>query len=213
MLSFRTGFVKVSSAFRGKPFSILLGGLMLLLLSLTCLAPAQASAAEPTEYTVTGKVLAKGQDNFTLKRPNSTTPATLRVNAQTQYYQGTKPVSFSAMQVGMEISVVIRWQAQGNFYLALRVYLPAAPDQGGCARPYVSSPLSAQVAAKTPNSFTVTWSNNETSKISFLVTSATKFSYKGEPASFASMYVGEQIRFVVQSCGDGKYYVREVNLL
>jgi hypothetical protein len=181
---------------------------MVFSLGFTSFNPTTASAAEATGYPVSGKVTAKGSDNFTLLFSNNTS-VTFKINSATQFTQNGKSATFGDLKVGMLINATVISQGSGKPYLALKVTLPAS-DQNSCSKEYTSGVLDATVTAKTANSFSVKWTNGGTSTIPFLVNSATQFIQDGHPASFADLKVGQHIQFQLGSCGDGKYYALKV---
>jgi hypothetical protein len=185
---------------------------MVFSLGFTSFEATTASAAEPaTGYPVSGKVTAKGSDNFTLLFTSTNTSVTFKVNSSTQFMQDGKAVTFGELKVGMLVNALVISQGQGRPYLALKVTLPAASPTT-CEHPYTSGLLEATVAAKTADSFSVKWSNGQVSTVPFRVTGATQFIQDGHSVSFADLKVGQHIQFQLSSCGDGKYYAVKVIL-
>lgn len=174
--------------------------------TLTSLSPATASAATaPVTHQVSGKVTAKASGNFTLLMSNNVS-ATFAVTPNTKYFQGGKPASFAAMEVGMQISAEVTYDSKVSpYYIATYVSLPTPPPP--C---YTSGQLSGKVTALTATSFTVASTNGGTT--TFLVSGDTKFYLDGKASSFASLKVGMSIQFTVKSCGDGKYTAVTVNM-
>lgn len=176
-------------------------------LALISFSPTIASAQEGQTYPVSGKVTAKTADTFTMLVNNNN--VTFRITATTQFTQGGKPATFGAMQVGMQISAQVAFEGNSKLYVARTVTLPTPPPPPTC---YTSGLMTAKVAGKNADSFTVYWLNGEAGKVPFQVNSDTKFYQNGKPASFADLKVGQLINFVVKSCGDGKYQALTVAL-
>lgn len=181
---------------------------MVFSLGFTSFEATTASAAEAAGYPVSGKVTAKGSDSFTMLFTNNTS-VTFKVNSTTQFTQSGKSATFGDLKVGMVVNATVISQGSGKPYLALKVTLPTS-EQNTCSKEYTSGVLEGTVSAKTANSFSVKWTNGDTSTIPFLVNSATQFIQDGHPASFAHLKVGQHLQFQLKSCGDGKYYAWKV---
>ncbi len=74
--------------------------------------------------TIAGKVVAKGQDNFTLNFGKYT--YTFGVTTATKFFQNYKATNFAAMKVGMDVQLVIKFNPATIRYEVLTVYLPSS---------------------------------------------------------------------------------------
>jgi len=177
--------------------ALLLG--LVLSLVFTSLSPTTdtIAATNTNPFPTAGKVTAKGQDNFTLLIP-PTYSVTFKVTSATKFIRDGKPSYFSELQVGMQISMVTQSDSTGKQYYAVQVTLPPTPVT--C---YTSVAMTAKVATKTANGFTVNWGNGIVSN-TFLVSAETKFYQDDKLVAFEQMQVGQMVTFYTRNCSDGK---------
>jgi len=142
--------------------------------------------------SVTGKVTARTDAAFTLEIGKL--HPSLKVTADTKFFQAGKAVTYAALKIDMQVTVSIRFMGEGQGYAAVSVTLPTVQP---------SRSFTGQVTAKGTDSFTLISGSQSTT---FRVTANTRIYGPGvKVSSLTDMKVGMRAEVVAKANNTGSY--------